>query len=65
MGHQDCKVGEMSTRTCGVCPVGAQQAAVLRRPVTDHGALGVTPERAVGVEVFLRLLMDKERNNNK
>lgn len=23
MGHEDCKIGEMGTGACGVCPVGA------------------------------------------
>lgn len=40
-----------------MCSVGAQQAAVLSRPVARHGSLGVTPERTVGVEVFLGLLL--------
>lgn len=39
-------------------PVGAQQAAVLCGPVARHGFLGVAPERAVGVEVLLRVLRD-------
>lgn len=64
MGHQDCKVGEMSTGTCGVCPIGTQQAAVLRRPDTGHSTLRITPERAVWVEVFLRLLIGKEEKKD-
>lgn len=58
MGHKDSKIGEMGTGARGVCPVGAEQAAVLRRPVTSHGSLGVTPEWTVGVEVLLRLLLE-------
>lgn len=46
-------------------PVGAQQAAVLRGPVTGHGSLGVAPERTVGVEVLLRLLLKEEKTINR
>lgn len=62
VSHQDGKIGKMSAGACGVCPVGAQQAAVLRGPVTGHGSLGVAPERTVGVEVLLRLLFEGEKN---
>lgn len=57
MGHEHCEIGQMGAGACGVRPVGAQQAAVLRRPVTGHGPLGVAPEWTVGVEVLLRLLL--------
>lgn len=53
----------MGAGACGVCPVGAEQAAVLRRPVTSHGFLGVTPERTVGVEILLRLLLVDKKHN--
>lgn len=61
MSHQNCKVGEMGARACGVRPIGAKQTAILRRPVTPVTALGVTPERAVWVEVFFRLLLKKRK----
>lgn len=51
-----------------MCPVGAEQPAVLCRPVPSHGFLGVTPERAVGVEVLLGLLSksnQKEENQER
>lgn len=63
MRHQDSEVGEMRAGARGVCPVGSQQATVLRRPVARHRPLGVTPERAVGVEVFLRLLLENKNVN--
>lgn len=61
VGHEDGEIGEMSAGARGVRPVGAQQAAVLRRPVTGHGSLGVAPERTVGVEVLLRLLFEGKK----
>lgn len=64
MGHEDGKIGQMGARACGVRPVGAEQAAVLHRPVTSHGSLGVAPERAVGVEVLLRLLSESKRTQS-
>lgn len=39
MGHEHCKIGQVGAGAGGVRPVGAQQAAVLRRPVTIHGFL--------------------------
>lgn len=64
VGHEDCKIGEVGAGACGVRPVGAQQAAVLRGPVTGHGSLGVAPERTVGVEVLLGLLLKEEKTIN-
>lgn len=64
VGHEDGEVGEVSAGARGVRPVGAQQAAVLRRPVAAHCFLRVTPERTVGVEVLLRLLV-KSKSTNK
>lgn len=64
MGHEDCKIGEVGAGACGVRPVGAQQAAVLRGPVTGHGSLGVAPERTVGVEVLLGLLLKEAKTIN-
>lgn len=57
--HEHCEVGEVRAGAGGVRPIGAQQTAVLRGPVTRHGFLGVAPERAVGVEVLLRVLQEK------
>lgn len=56
VSHEDCKVSQVGTRARGVSPVGAQQPAILRRPVPRHGPLGITPERTVGVKAFLGLL---------
>lgn len=53
----------MGTGARGVGPVGAEQAAVLGRPVTRHGFLGVTPEGTVGVEVLLGLLSGGKKMN--
>lgn len=63
VGHEDGKVGEVGAGARGVGPVGDQQTAVLGGPVTRHGSLRVTPEGAVGVEVFLGLLV--EMNNGE
>lgn len=39
-----------------MCAIGGQQTTVLRRPESRHGALGVAPERTVGIEVLFRML---------
>lgn len=57
--HEHGEVGEVRAGAGGVRPIGAQQTAVLRGPVARHGFLGVAPERAIGVEVLLRVLQDK------
>lgn len=56
MGHEHSKVGQVCAGTGGVRAVGSEETAVLRRPEARHAALGVAPERAVWVEVLLRLL---------
>lgn len=55
--HQNSKIGEVGAGAGGVSPVSAQQTAVLRGPVAGHCFLGVAPERTVGVEILLRLLL--------
>lgn len=39
MSHQDSKIGQMGAGACGVRPVGAEQAAVLRGPEAGHCSL--------------------------
>lgn len=56
MGHENSKVGQVRAGAGGVRAVGSEETAVLRRPEARHAALGVAPERAVWVEVLLRLL---------
>lgn len=56
MRHEHGEAGQVRARAAGVRAVGGQEAAVLRGPEARHGALGVAPERAVGIEVLLRVL---------
>lgn len=56
VGHEHSKVGQVRAGAGGVRAVGSEKTAVLRRPEARHAALGVAPERAVWVEVLLRLL---------
>lgn len=58
MGHENGKAGKVGAGAGGVCAIGGQQPAVLRRPESRHGALGVAPERAVGIEILLRMLKE-------
>lgn len=39
-----------------MCSVGGQQATVLRGPESHHGALGIAPKGAVGIEVLWGML---------
>lgn len=56
VGHEHSKVGQVCAGAGGVRAVGGEETAVLRRPEARHAASGVAPERAVWVEVLLRLL---------
>lgn len=56
MGHENSKAGEVCAGAAGVCAIGSQQTTVLCRPESRHGALGVAPERTVGIEVLFRML---------
>lgn len=58
--HEHGEAGQVRARAAGVRAVGGQEATVLRRPESRHGALGVAPERAVGIEVLLRVLEVRE-----
>lgn len=58
MSHEDRKAGQVGAGAGGVCAIGGQQPAVLRRPESRHGALGVAPERAVGIEILFRMLRE-------
>lgn len=60
MGHEHCKAGEVCAGAAGVCAIGGQQTTVLGRPESRHGALGVAPERTVGIEVLFRMLGARE-----
>lgn len=60
MGHEHGKAGEVCAGAAGVCAIGGQQTTVLRRPESRHGALGIAPERAVGIEVRFRMLRARE-----
>lgn len=62
VGHEHSKVGQVCAGTGGVRAVGTKKTAVLRRPEARHAALGVAPERAVWVEVLLRLLWAKSQD---
>lgn len=62
VGHEHSKVGQVCAGAGGVRAVGSQETAVLRGPEARHAALGVAPERAVWVEVLLRLLWEKSQN---
>lgn len=60
MGHQHSEAGEVRAGAAGVCAIGGQETTVLRRPESHHGALGIAPERAVGIEVLFRMLESEE-----
>lgn len=60
MGHKHREAGEVCAGAAGVCAIGGQQTTVLRRPESHHGALGIAPERAVGIEVLFRMLESGE-----
>lgn len=55
VSHEHGKVGEVAAGAGGVCVVGVQQPAALRRPLACHGALGVVPEGAVWSVIILQL----------
>jgi len=55
VGHEHGEVGEVAAGAGGVCVVGVQQLAALRRPLARHGALRVVPEGAVGSVVVIHL----------
>lgn len=61
VGHEHGEAGEVCAGAGGVCAIGGQQATVLRGPESRHGALGVAPERTVGIEVLFRMLRERER----
>lgn len=56
MGHEHGEAGEVCAGAAGVCAIGGQQTTVLCRPESRHGALGIAPEWAVGIEVCFRML---------
>lgn len=55
VGHEHGEVGEVAAGAGGVCAVGLQQPAALRRPLPRHGALRVVPERTVRGVIILQL----------
>lgn len=68
MSHEHCKAGEVGAGAAGVCAIGGEQSAVLRGPESRHGALGVAPKRAVGIEILFWVLQeekDRERDCNQ
>lgn len=65
VGHEHGEAGEVCAGAAGVCAVGGQQTTVLRGPESRHGALGVAPERTVGIEVLFRVLGPREEEGRE
>lgn len=64
MSHKHGEVGEVAAGAGGVCAVGVQQLAALRRPLARHGALRVVPEGAIWRVIIVQLQSNnKERND--
>ena len=61
VSHEHGEVGEVAAGAGGVCVVGVQQPAALRRPLACHGALGVVPEGAVWSVIILQLCEKKKK----
>ena len=61
VSHEHGEVGEVAAGAGGVCVVGVEQPAALRRPLPCHGALGVVPEGAIWSVMILQLSEDKSR----
>ncbi len=55
VSHEQGEVGEVAAGAGGVCAVGVQQPAALRRPLACHGALRVVPEGAIWSVIILQL----------
>lgn len=63
VSHEHGEVGEVAAGAGGVCAVGVQQPAALRRPVAGHRTLRIVPKGAIwGVIIFqLRNRKNKAR----
>lgn len=64
VSHEDGEVSEVAAGAGGVCPVGVQQPAALRRPLSSHGALRVVPERTVWCVVIVQLHVKRINKNS-
>lgn len=62
VSHEYGEIGEVAAGAGGVCVVGVQQPAALRRPLACHGALRVVPERAIWSVIILQL---RKKTNKK
>lgn len=61
VSHEHGEVGEVAAGARGVCVVGIQQPAALRRPLACHGALRVVPEGAIWSVIILQLRKKKKK----
>lgn len=65
VSHEHGKVGEVAAGAGGVCVVGVQQLAALRRPLACHGALRVVPEGAIWRVKIIQLRQKKNKEKDE
>lgn len=61
VSHEHSEIGEVAAGARGVCAVGVQQLAALRRPLACHGALRVVPKGAIRTVKILHLQKQKKK----